>query len=180
MGRMTGRKTTLVRELASVCAARYRDERLKALSPPGRAAARRELAELRAYVRDSFDDRCAWCGLVQSRPHRDHFPPLVLDRMWTGYTLDLTVPSCAPDNRQYADWRDHFEACWAVTDEALRHQHRRALEHLSAVQEPLAREVYAAEFAALRDELDRVLERADGRLEDLARDWWDASQAQEG
>ncbi len=38
---------------------------------------------------------------------------------------------------------------------------------------PLAGEVYPVEFAALRDELDRVLERADGRLEDLARDWWE-------
>lgn len=100
--------------------------------------------------------------------------------MWTGYTLDLTIPSCAADNRQFANWRDHLEARWGVPDEQLREQHRRALEHLAAVQQPLTREVYAAEFAALRDELDRVLERADGRLEDLARDWWEASQPQEG
>ncbi len=176
---MIGRKTTLVREIASVCAARYRDERRKALPPAGRSAARRELAGLRDYVRESFADRCAWCGLVQSRPDRDHFPPLVLDRMWTGYTLDLTIPSCAADNRQYADWRAHLASRWAARDDQLREQHREALEHLLAVQQPLAREVYAAEFAALRDELDRMLERADGRLEDLARTWWADSRPPE-
>jgi two-component sensor histidine kinase len=175
---MTSRKTTLV--LASVCAARYRDERLKDLSPSGRTAARRELTALRDYVREAFADRCSWCGLVQSRPHRDHFPPLVLDRMWTGYTLDLTIPSCAADNRQYADWRSHLAARWAVPDDQLRERHHRALEHLAAVQQPLDLSLHAAEFVAIRDELDRMLERADGRLEALAKMWCPAASEPEG
>lgn len=175
VGKMTGRKTTLVRELASVCAARYRDARAAAMSPAERREARRELAELRAYVRECFGDRCAWCGLDQAHPHRDHFPPLVLDRMWTGYTMDLTIPSCAGDNRQYADWHAHLTARWSLPDEQLREQHRRGLQHLIAVQEPVPRQVYESAFGGLRDELDRVLESADDRLKDLAKTWWTAA-----
>jgi len=180
MARMNDRKTTLVRQLAAGFAARCRAEQRAAMSPADRATARQQAAAVAAYTAQAFGDRCAWCGLPQNRAQKDHFPPLVLNRMWTGYIEEVTVPSCASDNRQYPHWESHLDACWRSPDRDLLTLHRDALRHLWQVHQPLPRALYEREFGALRDGLDRVLEEADSRIAAFAASVAAISDTQNG
>lgn len=77
---------------------------------------------------------------------------------------DITVPSCAVDNRQYSAWQDHFESAWQSQDGDLLEQHRRALQHLTDAQEPRPRALFEECFRSLVQDLDRALEDADATI----------------
>jgi hypothetical protein len=175
--KMTGRRTTMVRELADVCAARYREQERAAMSTAEIATSAGLLLELQGLMADAFGDRCAWCGLPQEKPQKDHFPPLVQQRMWTGYTWDVCVPSCAKDNRQYTDWEAHIVAQWRSDDLSLLEGHRIALRRVLELQDPVPRHVYEDAFKELRDHFDTVLAQADAEIARQAELWVAATPA---